>query len=91
MLCLAVGATALAATAAGEGLPLSLTDPATGSQVQVERGARALHLVFLAAWCSRCIDELDSLIEISAGDFGKHSLADTEPTLNVSSVHGSPS
>ena len=66
MLCLTLVAIVLGSTASGQDLSLSLTDPANGSQVRVEPGARALHLVFLAVWCSRCIDELDPLTELEA-------------------------
>jgi thiol-disulfide isomerase/thioredoxin len=48
------------------GLPVTLTDPATGAEVRIEPGAAALHVVFFATWCLPCVEELDALAELEA-------------------------
>jgi len=44
----------------------ALQDPRTGNEVRVETGAPVLHLVFFAAWCPPCRDELRALGDLSA-------------------------
>jgi thiol-disulfide isomerase/thioredoxin len=45
---------------------LRLLDPESGKLVELPLGAKALHLVFFATWCPRCIDELHGLSELDA-------------------------
>jgi len=51
---------------AADGLSLRLIDPASGDEVVLEPGGRALHLVFFATWCPPCVAELDRLVELNA-------------------------
>jgi thiol-disulfide isomerase/thioredoxin len=44
--------------------PLDVVDPATGQPVRVAPGAKALHLVFFATWCSPCAAEMENLSDL---------------------------
>jgi thiol-disulfide isomerase/thioredoxin len=48
------------------GLPVSLEDPVSGTEIVLRAGAPALHIVFFATWCPPCVEELDRLAEIEA-------------------------
>jgi thiol-disulfide isomerase/thioredoxin len=54
------------AFAAEKKLTLHLVDPARQSEVVLEPGSTALHLVFFATWCPSCVDELDGLADLQA-------------------------
>jgi len=43
---------------------LQLEDPLTGEQVDLDDRATVHHVVFLATWCSPCLDELDRLADL---------------------------
>jgi hypothetical protein len=69
LLRLALGAAAALAVLGdcrAAGLPVTLEDPATGARVEVAAGPRALHVVFVAAWCQPCVDELPRLADLEA-------------------------
>jgi len=47
-------------------LPVTLSDPLSGSPVEVRAGAPLLHVVFFATWCPACVEELDPLADLWA-------------------------
>jgi len=56
---------ALAGSAAVAGpFPLELVDPESGQSVRLTPGAKALHVVFFATWCSPCTAELPDLVDL---------------------------
>jgi thiol-disulfide isomerase/thioredoxin len=64
---LAAALLGLAGAATGAApLPIELVDPATGQTVRVAPGAKALHLVFFATWCSPCAAEVEDLTELES-------------------------
>ena len=56
-----LGLSAAASAAASGPLPVTLSDPATGREVELRPGAPLLHVAFFATWCPACVDELDRL------------------------------
>ncbi len=57
---------ALLGGAAQAALPVVLEEPGSGSEVTLNAGAPALHVVFFATWCPPCMEELDRLAETEA-------------------------
>jgi thiol-disulfide isomerase/thioredoxin len=45
-------------------LPVTLSDPVAGDDVELRPGAPVLHVVFFATWCPACVDELDRLADL---------------------------
>lgn len=45
-------------------LPATLSDPATGAEVELRAGAPVLHVAFFATWCPACVAELERLADL---------------------------
>ena len=45
-------------------LPVTLSDPVAGDQVELRAGAPVLHVSFFATWCPACVAELDRLADL---------------------------
>ena len=45
-------------------LPVTLSDPVAGDQVELRAGAPVLHVSFFATWCPACVEELDRLADL---------------------------
>lgn len=61
---LILGLIPAALRAAPDPLPVTLSDPVAGGEVELSAGAPLLHVVFFATWCPACVEELDRLADL---------------------------